>query len=166
MRFWFRNTQGTFADGVDGVFFYIFWVSAIFFAILMGLMVYFGLKYRRIEGKPAEPSASHNTMLELSWSVIPTILMAIMFVWGFKEYIVMRVAPGDAFRNRQSEMHRKVVVGVMRRHDRLSGGGRKSGGDGIVHHLDLTLRERGIGAVERRIAWVDLRQRVGDPAKP
>ena len=96
MRFWFRNTQGTFADGVDGVFFYIFWVSAIFFAILMGLMVYFGLKYRRIEGKPAEPSASHNTMLELSWSVIPTILMAIMFVWGFKEYIVMRVAPGDA----------------------------------------------------------------------
>lgn len=96
MKMWFRDTQGTFASGVDGVFFYIFYVSAIFFAILMGLMVYFGFKYRRIKGQAAEPSASHNTMLELAWSVIPTILMAVMFYWGFKEYVVMRVPPGDA----------------------------------------------------------------------
>lgn len=96
MRMWFRNTQGTFASGVDGVFFYIFWVSAIFFAILMGLMVYFGIRFRRVKGQAAEPSPAHNTVLELLWSIIPTILMAIMFYWGFKEYVVMRVPPGDA----------------------------------------------------------------------
>ncbi len=93
---WFRSTQGTFAEGVDGVFFFIFWVSAFFFAVLMGLMVYFGFRYRRLKGVPIEHSASHNTFLELSWSVIPTILMAVMFYWGFKEYVVMRVPPGDA----------------------------------------------------------------------
>lgn len=96
MKLWFRNTQGTFAEGVDWVFFFIFWVSTIFFVILMGMMVYFGVKYRRVKGQAPVPSASHNTLLELSWSVIPAILMAMMFYWGFKEYVVMRVPPGDA----------------------------------------------------------------------
>lgn len=96
MKMWFRETQGTFAGGVDWVFFFIFWVSAIFFVILMGMMVVFGIKYRRIKGRAPEPSAAHNTLLELSWSVIPAVLMALMFYWGFKEYVVMRVPPGDA----------------------------------------------------------------------
>jgi len=95
---WFRGMTGesTFANDTDAVFFFIFWVSTFFFVLLMGLMVYFAIKYRRRPGKPAEVSASHNTVLELMWSIIPTILMAIMFFWGLEVYLDTRIAPIDA----------------------------------------------------------------------
>lgn len=95
-KFWFRHNASTFGDTIDPIYFYIFWVSAFFFVLLMVLMVYFGVKYRRRAGVAPQPSASHNTLLELSWSVIPTILMAVMFYWGFKGYIGTRIAPADA----------------------------------------------------------------------
>lgn len=95
---WWRGFKGesNFADGTDAVFFFIFWVSVFFFVLLMGLMVFFAVKYRRKPGVPIEHSPSHNTPLELSWSIIPAILMGIMFFWGLDEYLYSRVSPVDA----------------------------------------------------------------------
>lgn len=95
---WFHgNTNSSnFAPGADGVFFYIFWVSAFFFALLMVLMACFVVLYRRRPGVAPQRSASHNTPLELAWSIIPSILMTVMFFWGLKEYLPMRVPPADA----------------------------------------------------------------------
>ncbi|MGP1347380.1 MAG: cytochrome c oxidase subunit II [Phycisphaerales bacterium] len=95
-RAWFREASSTFAGGVDGVYYYIFFISAFFFFLLMGLLVYFGIKYRRKPGVAPLPSPSHNLKLELTWSIIPTLLMAVMFVWGMKVYLGMRVSPSDA----------------------------------------------------------------------
>lgn len=97
-QLWFKGEVGTstFANGVDNVFFYIFWVSVFFFVLLMWLMVYWAWKYRRRPGVAPEPSPSHNTALELTWSIVPTLLMAVMFFWGLIEYIPMKVAPADA----------------------------------------------------------------------
>lgn len=88
--------QSTFAEGSDAVFFYIFWVSVLFFAVLMFLMVLWAWQYRRRPGTHAPVSPSHNTSIEVAWTVIPTILFAIMFVWGFKEYARQQVAPIDS----------------------------------------------------------------------
>lgn len=95
---WWHNhvDASNFASGSDAVFFYIFWVSAFFFVVLMVLMAYFVIAYRRVPGKAPERSASHNTPLELAWSIIPSILMAVMFIWGLYEYIPMRVPPADS----------------------------------------------------------------------
>lgn len=97
-QLWFggHTETSTFAAGTDAVFFYIFWVSAFFFVLLMWLMVYWAFKYRRVPGRPAEPSPSHNTPLEITWSVVPTILLAIMFFWGFYEYLPTRIAPANS----------------------------------------------------------------------
>jgi cytochrome c oxidase subunit 2 len=97
-RLWFnaRVGESTFSDGVDNVFFYIFWVSVAFFILLMSLMAYWAVRYRRVPGVAPEPSPAHNTTLELAWSIIPTILMGIMFFWGLVVYIDMKVAPADA----------------------------------------------------------------------
>lgn len=96
-RFWFRETGSTFAGSTDAVYNYIFWVSAIFFVPIVAMVVVFGIKYRRSKvGEVAEVSPSHNTALELTWSVTPAILMAIMFFWGFKAYMDKLVAPVDA----------------------------------------------------------------------
>lgn len=97
-RLWYRGLKdnSTFASEVDAVFMFIFWVSMAFFVLLMFLMVYWAIKYRRVPGTHAQPSPSHNTRLELAWTIIPTILLAIMFFWGFKAYIGMTIAPVDA----------------------------------------------------------------------
>ncbi len=96
-RFWFRESGSTFAESTDAVYNFIFLVSAIFFIPIVAMVIGFGIKYRRSKvGEVAEVSPSHNTALELSWSVTPAILMAIMFFWGFKAYLDKLVAPVDA----------------------------------------------------------------------
>lgn len=82
--------------GSDALFIFIWWVSVFFFVLLMGIMVYCMVVYRRRPGVPAPRSASHNTPLEIAWSVIPSILLAIMFFWGFSGYLKAQMAPSYA----------------------------------------------------------------------
>lgn len=95
-RMWFRDDAASFASGTDDVYNFIFWTCVAFFVPLMGLLVWFGYKYRRRPGVPAEPSPAHNTPLEIAWSVIPALLMVVMFVWGAYAYLKKVVAPSDA----------------------------------------------------------------------
>lgn len=95
-RLWFRARASTFAGETDTIYNFIFWVSIFFFVVLMWLMVYWGIKYRRKPGVPIQVSPSHNTPLEVVWTVIPTILLFVMFIWGFRHYMDKAVAPSDA----------------------------------------------------------------------
>ena len=62
----------------------------------MVLMVYFAVKYRRQPGTVPQRSAAHNTFLELSWSVIPTILLVWLFFRGFWGWADHLIAPANA----------------------------------------------------------------------
>jgi cytochrome c oxidase subunit 2 len=76
----------------------IFWISTVAFVVLMALMVWFMIAYRRRPG-PARViprSASHNTPLELFWTVVPTIFLVWMFFAGFWGFADAMVVPGDA----------------------------------------------------------------------
>lgn len=96
-RIWFREAASTFAPSSDGIYYFIFFVSAVFFVLLVALTAYWGWSYRRSKvGEVAPVSASHNTALELSWSITPAILMAVMFFWGFHAYMKKLVAPVDS----------------------------------------------------------------------
>jgi len=96
-RFWFPEPDSTFAPRQDDLFMFIFWVSVFFFVLLMGLMFLFVWKYRRTPQRLApEPTPSHHTPLEITWTVAPVFLLVIMFVWGFKEFMYMNIAPGDS----------------------------------------------------------------------
>ena len=65
--FWMPQKASTLADKVDPVFELIFWISFVFFALIIGLMVYFVIRYRRRHvGQAAEEGApDHSTPLEL-----------------------------------------------------------------------------------------------------
>ncbi len=95
-RMFFPSQSSSHAREIDAVMFFIFWVSVFFFVLLMGLSIYFAVKYRRRPGVPQQRSTSHNTPLELTWSIIPTLLMAVMFVWGFKLYMEMHAVPAGS----------------------------------------------------------------------
>ncbi len=80
----------------DGLFMMITWFSIFFFVLLMGLMVYFTIKYRRRPGVPSQPSPHHNTLLEIFWTVVPSSSMLVMFIFGFWGYTYKIVSPDDA----------------------------------------------------------------------
>jgi len=84
------------AADVDALYYFIFWGCMVFFVIIVALMAWFVIRYRRREGVPYLHSASHNTPLEIVWSVIPLFLVMIVFVWGFKGYMVAHASPGNA----------------------------------------------------------------------
>lgn len=90
------GAEATYSGHSDAVFFLIYALSTFFFVLLMVLMVVFTIKYRRRPGVAPQRSASHNTLLELAWSVIPTVLLVYMFFEGFWGYASIVVPPAEA----------------------------------------------------------------------
>ena len=76
-----------YAVHVDTAFWITFFLSLIFFVIINFAILVFIIKYRRRKGDE-EPGApiSHNTPLEIVWTIIPTILIFAIFWFGFKAY--------------------------------------------------------------------------------
>jgi cytochrome c oxidase subunit 2 len=90
-----------FAGEVDGLFYFLFWVSVFFFALILGLLVYSAVKHRRrTPDQPAASNVTHNTPLEVVWTLIPTIILMVIFAWGFKGNKDQLVAPADALQFR------------------------------------------------------------------
>ena len=88
----------------DGLFMMIFWFSVFFFVLLMGLMFWFTIKYRRRPGVAAEPSPHHHTLLEVFWTVVPSSSLLVMFVLGFQGYTAKVVSPDNAMELRITGM--------------------------------------------------------------
>jgi cytochrome c oxidase subunit 2 len=87
----------TMAGPVDTIFWFVTWVSIFFFVLVVGLMIVFVVKYRRRTHVASTEGPTHNTPLELTWSIIPLLLVIVMFYMGMKAYLQMRVTPQDAY---------------------------------------------------------------------
>jgi cytochrome c oxidase subunit 2 len=97
-KLWLRESaKSTSGHTADELFMWIFWFDTVCFVVLMGLMVYWVVKYRRRPGKIAAPSPSHNTPLEIAWTVLPLVVLAYIFFKGFHGYINQLVAPAGAY---------------------------------------------------------------------
>ncbi len=93
----FPAPTSTRAQGVDDLFYFILAVSVFFFAIIVGAMVVFLIKYRARPGVEVQPSPSHNNLLEIVWTVIPGAIVGAIFFWGFVGYLDMRQPPDDSY---------------------------------------------------------------------
>jgi len=80
----------------DGLFMMITWFSVFCFVILMTLMVYWVIKYRRRPGVASQPSPHHNLNLEILWTVVPSASMLVFFVLGVRGYAMKMVSPESA----------------------------------------------------------------------
>ncbi len=93
--YWFPEQASSYAADVDSLYMLIFWISLFFFAGIVGAMVYFVVKYRARPGHKVEKSPSHNTALEIAWSVLPGFLLVWFFVDGTSGFFEQRISPGD-----------------------------------------------------------------------
>jgi len=97
---WLRSlmlpAQGSdFAKEIDVVYMGIFWLSVVMFFGIVIPMSYFAWRYRFVPGR-VTPHQTHNTTLEVVWSVIPLLLCVGLFFWGLVGYLKYIVAPGEA----------------------------------------------------------------------
>ena len=91
------EAKSNFAPMIDRHYAFINIVNVIFFVPITFFLVYFAVVYKKPAGEKAESDVAHNTPLEVTWSVIPLILVVIMFVMGFNGYNEMRAAPADSY---------------------------------------------------------------------
>ncbi len=95
--FWLPPRASTGASAVDTAFYFLFWVATFFFLLIVTLSVVFVVRFRRRPGVGPQPSPSHNTPLEILWTVVPLGLVITMFGLGFAGYMDMRFMPADAY---------------------------------------------------------------------
>lgn len=98
--FWMPPAASDFAHNVDALFNFILWLSVFFFVVLMWLTVQFAWKYRKLSDNQRSSPIAHNFKLEFLWSAIPTILLVVIFAWGFQDFTALSAAPADAIKLR------------------------------------------------------------------
>ncbi len=84
-----------FVNSTDTTFFFIVAVSVFFLVVITFSMIFFVIKYSR-KRNPKAKNIHGNIPLEITWTVIPTILVLIMFWMGWAGYKQMADAPEDA----------------------------------------------------------------------
>ncbi len=94
---WLPSPASNFHAEVDPLFYFILWASTVIFAIVVFAIILFCVKYRNESVRDKlEPQVSHDSKLEFFWTLIPTILIVIVFFWGARSFLKMRIWPVDA----------------------------------------------------------------------
>ncbi len=95
--FWLPTDASTLAPELDSLFYFVLWTSVVIFVGVVAAMVYFAYRYRRRSPDDRPEPVKESKLLEISWVIIPTILVLIVFTWGFRAFIKFGVAPPNAY---------------------------------------------------------------------
>jgi cytochrome c oxidase subunit 2 len=82
---------------VDTLFNWILGVTAFFCLLIFVLMAYFAWRYRHRPGHEGGEAAGHSTALELTWTIIPSIISLVIFYYGFRGFLDESVIPPNAY---------------------------------------------------------------------
>ena len=97
---WLRSfllpIQGSaFAGEVDSLFWFITGMAVFFFTGIAIFVAYSMWKYRYKPGVKTPHIADHFG-LEMTWTIVPTILCMVVFFWGFQGYISGTIPPANS----------------------------------------------------------------------
>jgi cytochrome c oxidase subunit II len=91
----FPDQASTVSGGVDTLFFFITAVSVFFSVLIVGVIFYFFVKYRRRSEDEIPRPIEGSNKLELTWTLVPFGLAMMMFVGGAYVYFTMARPPRD-----------------------------------------------------------------------
>lgn len=86
-----------YAESVDNVMLLIVGISVLLLIGITAAMIYFVFRYNR-KRNPKATQIHGNITLEIIWIVIPTIIVMVMFWYGFEGYKDLRANQDDAFK--------------------------------------------------------------------
>jgi len=89
--------QGPVARQIDDLWKLVFVLATVVFAIVMAGMLYSMIRYRERKGDEREPKQVHgNTALEITWTILPAVLLAVLAVPTLQVLFEVRAVPqGD-----------------------------------------------------------------------
>ncbi|MDT8443903.1 MAG: cytochrome c oxidase subunit II [Desulfuromonadales bacterium] len=86
----------TTTEAVDKAFYIIFGISGVMLLGVTVVMVYFVWRYNRKRYPVPLSQKNTNLWLETTWTIIPTILVMVMFWYGWESYLSLRNIPDNA----------------------------------------------------------------------
>lgn len=89
--------KSTLAGETDALFNFINVTSLVFLIGITIAIIFFAWKYRRKSEDDITPVITHNNRLEITWSVIPLILVIIVFGWGYTGYMNKATPPDNSY---------------------------------------------------------------------
>lgn len=94
---WLPAVGSEFASKVDNLYWFIWYLSLFFFVAIMAGTAYLVFKYRLRENARRKTSPiAGNAKLEVIWIAIPTLLLGVIFFWGFYTWMDYNVPPANA----------------------------------------------------------------------
>ena len=90
-----RTSASTFAEGVDLSLYIITGISLFFLLGITIVMIYFVFRYNK-KRNPVASNIEGSHTLEILWTAIPTLLVMVMFYFGWMGYKPMRKVPEGA----------------------------------------------------------------------
>src|SRR5579884_1866322 len=83
------------AGPIDALYWFLTIVSTIMTVLIFAAVILFAWKYRRRANAHAT-QIEGSTKLELTWSIVPFLIMLVMFGWGAQLYFAAQQPPKDA----------------------------------------------------------------------
>jgi len=77
MQSWFPENVSSFGGEVDGIFWFIFYITTIWFFLTEGLILYFIIRYRRKPGQRAVHVLGDN-LNQLAWILVPLAIVVVL----------------------------------------------------------------------------------------
>lgn len=94
---WLPENASTIGQEIDWLFYFVYWVSILFFVAVIGAMFYFMFKYRRKSNDELPEEVHEPKWLEYGLIIGPTLLVLVIFTWGFQTFLTFNVSPPDAY---------------------------------------------------------------------
>ena len=91
---WMPDAISTYGKGVDDLFWLIFWITGVAWVIVMGLMLYFLIRYRHREGHDKATYNHGNNKLEVTWTLVTIVILVFIGViqlWGDSGWFNIRL---------------------------------------------------------------------------
>ena len=92
----FPDAVSTMAPRVDALYFYLLGLTAFFSLLIAGLIIYYAIKFRRRAPDEIGARIEGGKVLEITWTVIPFLIVMSIFVWGASVFFAMSRPPDDA----------------------------------------------------------------------
>ena len=72
----------------------LLWTMVAVFVLVEGALLYAAIRYRRKPGDPLPPQTHGHTPLEITWTIVPTILILGLGIWSV--FVLFDLEPGEA----------------------------------------------------------------------
>lgn len=92
----FPEQASSFAGEVDALTLWLVGMSAFFTLLIAVLVVVFALRYRRRTPDQVGERFDESPLLEITWTVIPLVIVLFTFAWGAKVYFRLYRPPAGA----------------------------------------------------------------------